>query len=632
MKPELGTNAWGAFWWGSVLALGLMCGEASGLTIYRFGGAALPPPPEVGQEEVEFIPLSWLDLEASLGGETSKLDMDDTWIQALKYDPQVSISPTGTVRLAETTGKGFDGDPSSVWTAHPYICAELGIHRIAPCRDGYASLGVASIILQDKVSIDRIRVVSGRGDLSTIARDFRVFVAPEFPTPWVHVAGRAEPYEPPLAEVRDNRETLREVALPPHEPAGYLQVAFGEHLNIWEIAEIEIYAKGFVDKSTYVSNRLDFGAAAAWGEIRWSGRRDSGAEVLIQTRSGTDEEPAVYWQFTGRGEEKEEVTRSQYSALKVGQKAGITYDRNNWTFWSSPYDFADSSGASVVSLSPRRYLQLKVDFLPRGDSGGRLDFLEIRTSVPPVASTLVGEISPTQVAVGELARFTYILKPTIQGDASGFDRLEMASSAIFGSVVSLSIDGVEVPFQPEALEEHRFEIGFAKLDANSSGTLVEVVFDARVLRYGSSFDARVFDSSRPLEVRQGVNAGDATGAFEGNRVSVFTSIETKSLLAATVSPRIFTPNGDSVNDVVSISYDIFEITGPGAVTVAVLDLAGRLVRTVYAGQDRAGHYPRTWDGTDDAGELVAPGVYLYRVSVDADREQVDKIGTLYVAY
>ena len=410
-------------------------------------------------------------------------------------------------------------------------------------------------------------------------------------------------------------------------------MALGEHKEDWEINEIEVYAKGFEEKSTYISNTLDFEGPAAWGDIRWSGRRDPGAKVHIQTRSGADGDPNVFWQFTGRGGETYEVTQAEYDKLKLGEKAGITFDRQNWTFWSAPYDFADSSGAAVVSLSPRRFLQFKVDFIPFGeDAGSELGVLEVRASYPPLATELLGEVSPIQAEVGKTSRFTYVLKPTIEGDDIGFDGLEMTSASIFKSVEAVRIDGREVAFTETALDEHRFEINFPKMERKDIGALVEVEFEAQVLRYGSTFEARVFDSSQPLEVPQGVSAGDATDEFDGNRVSVATSVGVRSLLEAQVASGVFTPNGDDVNDQVHISYDLFEVTGEGSVNVEIRDLAGRLIRTVYAGQDLIGHYEHKWDGTDDSGVLVSPGLYLYRVSLDTDREGSNQIGTVHVAY
>ena len=62
--------------WALFLWFGFATEEASGLAIYRFGGEALAPPPEVNHEGVEFIQLSWTDLDPSLGGETVELDID----------------------------------------------------------------------------------------------------------------------------------------------------------------------------------------------------------------------------------------------------------------------------------------------------------------------------------------------------------------------------------------------------------------------------------------------------------------------------------------------------------------------------------------------------------------------------
>ena len=61
----------------------------------------------------------------------------------------------------------------------------------------------------------------------------------------------------------------------------------------------------------------------------------------------------------------------------------------------------------------------------------------------------------------------------------------------------------------------------------------------------------------------------------------------------------------------------------------VLDLSGRQVRQVYSGVDGIGEYVQAWDGRDDAGQLMAPGIYLYRVSIDADQEKVEDTGVLH---
>ena len=162
----------------------------------------------------------------------------------------------------------------------------------------------------------------------------------------------------------------------------------------------------------------------------------------------------------------------------MGEKAGTGYDQANWTFWSSPYAFADSSGTPVVSLSPRRYLQLRVDFLPQDDDGGQVDFLEVRAS-PPVATQLVGEVWPVEVKVGQPQQFTYVLRPTIGVDSGGFDRLEVATVARLGPVTQVRIGDEPVDYAVEATEPHRVVVSIPRLTAQDSGALVEVVFRGR---------------------------------------------------------------------------------------------------------------------------------------------------------
>ncbi len=52
----------------------------------------------------------------------------------------------------------------------------------------------------------------------------------------------------------------------------------------------------------------------------------------------------------------------------------------------------------------------------------------------------------------------------------------------------------------------------------------------------------------------------------------------------------------------------------GQISLVVVDLAGRVVRTLVHGSQAAGVHSLTWDLTDEAGTRVAPGVYLARLA------------------
>ncbi len=62
----------------------------------------------------------------------------------------------------------------------------------------------------------------------------------------------------------------------------------------------------------------------------------------------------------------------------------------------------------------------------------------------------------------------------------------------------------------------------------------------------------------------------------------------------------------------------YSLRNAASVTVKVYDFGMNLVRTVTEGKERpaAGDYSELWDGRNDLGDIVANGVYFYRISVD----------------
>jgi hypothetical protein len=65
----------------------------------------------------------------------------------------------------------------------------------------------------------------------------------------------------------------------------------------------------------------------------------------------------------------------------------------------------------------------------------------------------------------------------------------------------------------------------------------------------------------------------------------------------------------------------FDLVAGGAVDLRVLDVRGRLVRTLAAGAVYAqGRHTLLWDGRDDAGAAVASGVYVVELSVGGVRD------------
>ncbi len=159
-----------------------------------------------------------------------------------------------------------------------------------------------------------------------------------------------------------------------------------------------------------------------------------------------------------------------------------------------------------------------------------------------------------------------------------------------------------------------------------------VEFEARVLRFGAEFSGWVYDSREP-DLKQSVNPGDATISFVGDVLTVRTPAAGDLLQRLEIQPRAFTPNSDGVNDEAAISFDLHELTDTRPVDVRIWTLHGRLVRRFAPALLSSGHPPPyRWNGRDDAGRLVPPGVYLVQVELDSDTGRQTATATLSVAY
>jgi flagellar hook assembly protein FlgD len=56
-----------------------------------------------------------------------------------------------------------------------------------------------------------------------------------------------------------------------------------------------------------------------------------------------------------------------------------------------------------------------------------------------------------------------------------------------------------------------------------------------------------------------------------------------------------------------------------AAEVSVFDVNGRRVRTLLTAAQGPGRHSVIWDGCDESGRRVSPGIYFYRLEVDNHR-------------
>ncbi len=170
---------------------------------------------------------------------------------------------------------------------------------------------------------------------------------------------------------------------------------------------------------------------------------------------------------------------------------------------------------------------------------------------------------------------------------------------------------------------------------------MQVRFDAAVLVFGTRFGGEVYDLESK-ELPQLVEDGNANDEVSTDKLRVFVSEGSlgRYLGSVEVDPEVLTPNGDGINDEVRISYTLLQLTGEAPVDISIYDVLGRRVRGVYRGKERNGRYAQSggvyaykvWDGRDGDGHLVPPGIYVYKITVEADAGSSERAGALTVVY
>ena len=426
--------------------------------------------------------------------------------------------------------------------------------------------------------------------------------------------------------------------------------------NPFEIAEFQAFGTGFAPRGRYLSQVIDLGERANFNRLHWTVEKlrlvdgqtsvvpDAEARAAIRMRTGLDDTPLVHYQYVNLfTRERGVVSEDEWGDLSLVQQGPIEEDQENWSEWSPPFT---ATGQAINLPSPRRYFQF--DVAMESDEileGIRVKTLSVEHAIPPLAQQVIGEISQLEnpeppgntpvVPAGVTSTFVYDIASDIQAGDVGFDAIRISTPAQ-PKFRELSIGDPPLAAVPDSIAEMpgTLTVFFPsrRAESRASGTL-RVTFDAEVFVSGTFFDAEVLDT-QSSEAPQVVLPGDANPLVLTNTLRVLTSAEsTRDILPSVrVEPRIFSPNGDGVNDRAGISYTLVQLMRPVGVEVKISDLSGRLVRRLFAGQAGSGAYDLDWDGRDESGTLLPVGIYLVRVEVDTEQKNFVRVRSVGMVY
>ncbi|MBI4530194.1 MAG: hypothetical protein HY709_01620 [Candidatus Latescibacteria bacterium] len=416
----------------------------------------------------------------------------------------------------------------------------------------------------------------------------------------------------------------------PLEVARY--VALSDFINVserhWTMAELEIWGVGYPLRATFTSNVIDLGSLVNVGQIFWSVENDPGSSVNLRTRFGRTPNPNLYYRRTGIGPSgRTPVPKEEYDKLQERERSGVEPDLRNWTPWSAP---VETNAQRVVSKGAVRWFQFLLEFQSTSPfARSKVDSVALEISSALIAQEVLGELTPHRIDPGAVTRFTYAVKPTaFQPGDLGFDALRIRTPGR-ARVQTVRIDGRPIIYTVGE-EDSLLTVYFIDQRVRTTGSVVEVEFDARVTVFDTLFEGEVFDSGGG-EVPQTVVPGDVLLGEEGNGLTVTWDLGGNLLRNGVLSHPVLTPNGDGVGDETRIGYTLLQVIKPVITEVTISTLNGQEVwkRTAWQG---SGYYEIPWNGRDNHGHIVPVGLYLYQITVHLEAGSESLSGTLAVVY
>ena len=408
----------------------------------------------------------------------------------------------------------------------------------------------------------------------------------------------------------------------------------------WEIAELQVFSDGTGVTGEYTSIPIMAarGPRPLWGRVRYEGGDIAQLPVTVQTRTGPDASPQLYYRYTGVGGDRQQVSAAEYTRLDSIEKGPIL--RNpDWSSWETVTD------GRVRSPSNNPFIQFRLQI---SGPGTVIKRLAIEYLNPPIADGLDAEIAPIVVEAGKQTNFVVSLQTHMRiwrTDGSllpnadtGFQSLRIQTAARIDAVDKVLVDDREVEFTAtyDPVEGTAVRLRRTILQ---DGTFIQVFFRGAVFRDATRFDVQGSDrrlvEGELLTVHQSAREEDVDPLSLGGSLVVRIASEEGRLPlleGVSVSSPVISPNGDGINDLFELRYDLLKLTAPAPSRLHIYNLDGRLIRQFDGGLQLNGNQIYRWDGLDEEGKRLAPGLYIYRLSISTDTGIIRENGLIGIAY
>ncbi len=383
--------------------------------------------------------------------------------------------------------------------------------------------------------------------------------------------------------------------------AKYVKVVFDviAQNNSTVISEIEVFGEGFLPTGLYVSTPRNIGKKVNFGSVQYTGNKPAGTEM--------------------------------YFSFRTGNKSSID---TSWSPWS---DSVANSGDLFLVNEPRQYIQYRVRLKTSNLLSPEIDEIRINYDTSAVVSVSDAQISPQQAQVLKEQEFTLSINTEFSTSDYGIDSVYVITPSPV-QLVDVLVNNVRAAYLSRVSASYFYIVFNSSIKTNST---IAIKFKSTPFLAVNPY--RIMASSKLVSNNPQKIDSRISDQVEGWSV-VTVGVPDKLIINPEAVPNPFTPNGDGRNDETKIEFFLGNIGEPGSLignqvrklTIHIFDLNGRMIKELLNSETSAAAYISdngvVWDGRDDNGEKVRPGVYLYQIHIDSDNGGETVTKTVVVAY
>ena len=445
-------------------------------------------------------------------------------------------------------------------------------------------------------AIKRVRLLAGETALNQpeyFVRGYRLETASQMaPQVWRLLAEQPDNFVLNIDTSADSTWAAideRGEAIPREGRFVRLTIIRQDRSNWVAIGEIEVFGVGYVSEG-FIEDRFAPPTPVNVGQIRWQVERPERTGIELQVRGTTAESAEKPWGSVAAHTDGEFFYSGVEPVVWLAYRANLT------------------NSAPFVSPALKR---IAIDYDP-----------------VLVAQQLEAEVVVSDsLRKGEEATLIYRVEVAASGDDYGVDLLRVQGPLL--GVTSVRVDGRELAIEGYTWgltpDRERMLIELAPSERINAMATVEIEGPALFVRDKTAM--RFEAGNKDQGDRDGYVNWQQAREMPGATWTVLAAGTPLQLLGEVqVEPRPFSPFADKY---ARFALVVGNIEADGEVVLKIYNLTGRSVRQLaQTGSARPYHFK--WDGRDESGRVVEPGLYLYEIGIEGSDKA--RRGTFVVAY